>query len=214
MERRYLPKIQAVVQAEARAGEADPFTLRGYAAVFYDGTPDTEYELWPGVVERVMPGAFDQALKEGNDARALFNHDPNQLLGRVSAKTLDLTKDQKGLLYRISLGRTTVARDVLEHVTRGDLQGSSFAFEVLDEDFRREAGVVIREVKGVRLYDVGPVTFPAYESTTVNARSSEALGGARKALEAFLERERATVAFRGLALRRAQELEFDLGGEG
>ena len=102
-------------------------SISGTAAVYYDGTDRTEFKLWDGVVERIMPGAFDKVLANNDDARALFNHDPNLLLGRVSADTLTLRSSDAGLEYDISAGDTTVARDVLEHIDRGDLQGSSFA---------------------------------------------------------------------------------------
>lgn len=138
--------------------------IEGYASVFYDGTPDTEYQLWDGAVERIMPGAFDRALKQ-DDPVALFNHDPSQLLGRKSAGTLRLSVDEKGLRYEIPPADTTVFRDVLEMQARGDLKGSSFGFWVKADQRRKEDGVEIREITEVELLDVGPVTFPAYEGT-------------------------------------------------
>src|ERR1700728_2523684 len=77
----------------------------GYGAVFYDGTPDTEYPMWPGAVERIMPGAFDRALRE-DDVRGLFNHDPNLLLGRTASGTMRLRVDDVGLWYSIDPAMT------------------------------------------------------------------------------------------------------------
>jgi len=179
MERRYLNQAASSVGLDVRAeGEA---AIVGHAAVYYDGTDATEYKLWDGAVERIMPGTFDKAIKD-NDVRALFNHDPNNLLGRTSADTLTLESDKRGLAYEITPGDTSIGNDVVTHIQRGDLQGSSFAFVVTDQDWRTEDSVDIREIRGVELFDVGPVTFPAYEATDTGLRSS---GDAREAYEAW-----------------------------
>jgi HK97 family phage prohead protease len=180
MERRFHVGGIAVEAREGGKGK-----IQGYAAVFYDGSPATEFELWEGMRERIMPGAFDRALKERDDVRGLYNHNPDKLLGRVSSGTLELFVDAKGLGYRISLGETTVAKDVEEFLRRGDLTGSSFSFQVTDQEWRTEGGVDFRLIKGVRLFDVGPVTFPAYEATTAGMRSAGALEEARAAYAAF-----------------------------
>lgn len=203
MERRYLANATSGIALEKR-GADEGGILKGYAAVFYDGTQATEYELYSDLIERIMPSAFDRAIKE-DDVRALFNHDPSLLLGRKSASTLSLAVDKVGLVYTIDLGQTTIAKDVREHVLRSDLQGSSFSFEVTDQRFiEQEKGGYIREILGVRLMDVGPVTFPAYEGTTVSARSE---GGVepRKAFDAFLAKE---VARRRAMAARARSLEI------
>ena len=153
---------------------ADVKGLVGYGAVFYDGTPETEYEMWEGFKERIMPGAFDRAIKEGDDVRGLFNHDPNQVLGRTSAKTMRLEVDKKGLIYEIDADDTQVATDVQKFIDRGDVTGSSFSFDLTDETWLTEDEVKIREIRGVKLYDTGPVTFPAYPGTTTQARSEQA----------------------------------------
>lgn len=182
MERRYLKADTADVCLRDANGQTG--MIGGYAAVYYDGTPATEYELWPGTVERIMPGAFARAVGERDDARALFNHDTNMVLGRVSAGTLRLFDDGRGLRYEIDPGETSVYRDVATFIKRRDVQGSSFAFIVTDETPRKENGVRIREVRGVELFDVGPVTFPAYESTSTGVRARGTFDDAK----AFFER--------------------------
>jgi HK97 family phage prohead protease len=154
-------------------GEGDEARISGYGAVFYDGTPGTEYRLREDMVERLMPGAFDRAIRE-DDVRGLFNHDPNNVLGRSQAGTMTLTADGTGLRYEIIPGDTTIGRDVREHLKRGDVTGSSFSFELgkNGQEFRKENGLIIREIKSVRLFDVGPVTFPAYTGTTAEARAA------------------------------------------
>lgn len=184
MERRFLSEQAAGITLVERAEGENP-TISGHAAVFFDGTEGTEFRLWDGAVERVMPGAFDGALSRGDDARGLFNHDPNQVLGRRSAGTVNLSVDAKGLRYNIDPPDTSVASDVVALIRRGDIQGSSFSFQVTDQEWRTENKVDIREIRGVELFDVGPVTFPAYENTTTGVRSQGADAEARSSWEAF-----------------------------
>ncbi len=165
-------QIRRYHECELRAEENDgKRTISGHAAVFYDGTPETEYDVFGWFTERVMPDAFDRAIKERDDARALFNHDPSNILGRVSAGTLTLGIDKRGLFYSVDVPDTTAGRDAWESVRRGDVQGNSMAFIVTDETNSIEDEITIREIHGVQLRDVGPVTYPAFESTDVQAYS-------------------------------------------
>ena len=78
--------------------------ITGYAAVFYRAAnPGTQYQLMSDMYERIDRSAFNRALSEKDDARALFNHDPNFLLGRASAGTLRMIVDDIGLRYEIDL---------------------------------------------------------------------------------------------------------------
>lgn len=149
---------------EARA-EGEARTLQGYAAVFNQRT-----SILGLFEEQIAPGAFRDALGR-DDVRALFNHDPNYVLGRSTAGTLRLVEDERGLRYEIAPPETQAGRDVTELVSRGDVQGSSFSFEVEAESWDHRATPPLRTIERVKLYDVGPVTFPAYEQTTVSARS-------------------------------------------
>lgn len=147
-------------------------TISGVGAVFYrDGDTATEYRLARNIVERVAPDAFDRALADGDDARGLFNHDSNHLLGRVSSGTMRLSKGDDGLRYEIDLPDTQSGRDVAASIERGDLTGSSFAFVVDAVEWSEDGEDDVRTIKSVRLFDVGPVTFPAYEGTTTGVRS-------------------------------------------
>lgn len=190
-ERRFIPVEQCELDLEERGTDKLP-KITGYAAVFY--VPEdvgTEYKLFDNLVERIMPRAFNRALREKDNAAALFNHDPNQLLGRVASKTLRLSKDQRGLKYEVDPPDTSVGRDVVENIRRGDVTGSSFSFAVTDQKFvtdTRDDGtsVDVREIHGVQLYDVAPVVFPAYggTSTAVRAAASD-MTEVRSAYEAW-----------------------------
>ena len=173
MERRFLTVAAGPISLESR-GEGKPPILVGYGAVFHDpAVPGTEYKLGRGLKERIMPTAFDRALKEGQDVRGLFNHDANCLLGRCSAGTMKLSKDIKGLRYEITPPDTQTGRDVVELVKRGDLTGSSFSFRPVMQKFVVGATGEddIRELHDVDLFDTGPVSFPAYDAATAGLRS-------------------------------------------
>jgi len=146
-------------------------TVEGYAAIFNSATSIGDW-----YDEIIEPGAFDDAINE-SDCRALFNHDPNHLLARQSSGTLKLSLDKKGLKYTFEMPESRA--DLLEMMERGDLKESSFAFtvkeqewkETKDEDGDMEYTRVIKKVE--KLYDVSPVTYPAYADTTVAKRSFE-----------------------------------------
>lgn len=136
----------------------------GYAALF-----NKETELMPGLRERIAPGAFDDVLQD--DVRALFNHDPNIILAR-SPKTLTLTVDEKGLRYEFTPPNTTDGNNLLESIERGDVNQSSFGFSIKKDSFERRDGAQVRTIEKVkRLYDISPVTYPAYQDTTVALRN-------------------------------------------
>ena len=164
--------------------------IHGTAAVYYDqnNRAATQYELWPGHVERIREGAFHDAVKE-DDVRALQNHDSRLLLGRSAADTLNLTLRNHGLDYEIDTPDTLAGRDTITSLQRGDLTGSSFQFNLREggsnwEEEETDDGITIyvRNITKVRLFDVGPVTFPAYTGTSSGVgRSSLCLSDCRSA---------------------------------
>lgn len=180
---------QTTVKIIKRADHDGPGTLVGYGAVFYDGSRATEFELWPGVIERVGRSAFDKALGDDADVRGLFNHNPDNLLGRTASGTMRLFTDEKGLRYEIDLADTVEGVAIAAKVERGDLSGSSFSFELrADEWEKKDDGTEIRTLKEVRLFDVGPVVFPAYDATTAGIREGAGVfEEAKVSLAAFRE---------------------------
>jgi len=146
--------------------------IRGYAAIF-----NSRSENLGGFVEIIAPGAFENVL--GDDVRALFNHDANLVLGRTKSGTCRLHVDATGLAYEIDPPDTQVAHDLIESLRRGDVDQSSFAFSVRREDQTwSDDAIPVRTIKRIaKLYDVSPVTYPAYPDTSVAARELErALG--------------------------------------
>ena len=149
---------------ERAEGEADQIV--GYAAVF-NRTTDLGW-----LTEEVAPGAFTAAIKE-DDVRALVDHDPSRILGRTSAGTLDLSQDKIGLRMKIDLPDTSTGRDIRESISRGDVSGASFSFRTINDEWSTKEGKQHRVLKKVRLFDVGPVSFPAYADTSVGVRNLE-----------------------------------------
>ena len=141
--------------------------IEGYAAVFNKNSEDM------GFIERISPGAFKSAIKT-SDVRALFNHDSNIILGRTTSGTLELKEDEKGLFMSVTPPDTQLVRDmVLSPIERGDITQQSFGFTI-DEDSweHKDNEPSIRTITKVReLFDVSPVTYPAYPDTAVALRS-------------------------------------------
>jgi HK97 family phage prohead protease len=137
--------------------------------------------------EQIMPGAFTRALKEqAHPVVALWNHDPNFVLGSTRSGTLTVDTDDEGLRYSVEVPDTQLGRDLTTLISRGDVWGSSFAFviakdgESWDKD---EDGVALRNVHQVEgVYDVSPVLTPAYEQATT--------GVAVRSYERFLQSHR------------------------
>lgn len=139
-------------------------TIHGLAAVFNSLSSDLG-----GFREKIAPGAFKSCISGNSDVRALFNHNPDMILGRTSAKTLRLAESSKGLEFEIDLPGTSYAKDLQASMKRGDINQCSFGFKVDEggDTWQKDAaGMWTRTIHVVsRLYDIGPVTFPAYAQT-------------------------------------------------
>lgn len=171
IERRFLP-VNDQLGIHLRSGGVT--TIRGYTAVFHSAViKGSEYKLYEGAVERIRRGAFDRALKEQHDVRCLFNHNPDNLLGRTSNGTCTLSVDPIGLQYVCQIDHNDPDHlRVISKIERGDLTGSSFAFKPTKVSWSKASdGTEIRWIEDVQMYDCGPVTFPAYEAATSFVRN-------------------------------------------
>lgn len=166
--------------AEFRARDEGGPVIEGYFSVF-----NRDYELWPGAVEQVAPGAFRETL--GGDIRALANHDTRLVLGRTTTGTLTLREDDKGLFGTIKVNeQDSDAMNLYARVQRGDVSQCSFGFDILDEEFtERSDGSVLWTIRKVKLYEVSVVTFPAYVETAVSARKVQMDTIRRRRLDAW-----------------------------
>jgi hypothetical protein len=159
-ERRYITQEFRVSQ------DATP-VIFGYAAVFDTRSNDM------GWSEEIDPHAFDSVMATNPDVRSLWNHNPDYVLGRTAAGTLSLNVDARGLAYNITAPDTTVARDLVVSMRRGDVTQSSFSFICKRDQWTDNSdGTVTRRIlEFAELIDVSPVTFPAYDQATSQARS-------------------------------------------
>ena len=164
-----------VQDVEARQAEDGTMRLRGYAAVFNDASVPLPFK------ETIAPGAFRKTLSETPDVRLLINHE-GLPLARTKNGTLTLIEDDRGLFMDAIIADTTEGRDLYKLVERGDVDQMSFAFRVIRQKWSEDR--TTRTLTEVSLADgdVSVVTYPAYPTTTVEAR--EAL---RTAIEAIKE---------------------------
>ena len=176
---------------EVRQGDGDDddtaLGVKGLAAPFDKLSQDLG-----GFREKIEKGAFAGAIKR-SDVVGLFNHNPDHLLGRQSAKTLRLRESEKGLEFEMDLPDTQLARDVVANIRAKNITGNSFSFVVkVDEWDNSDKKMAIRTIKEIdRLFDVGPVTFPAYKATKVAARSLELAKPEPKPMKRHQARQRA-----------------------
>ena len=153
----------AELRAEAAEGEAPH--IRGYAALF-----DTWSEDLGWFREKIQPGAFANTIKEA-DIRALWNHDPNYVLGRNKSDTLQIHEDGKGLAVDITPPDTQWARDLMTSMKRGDVSQMSFAFQAVRDEWNHDSDPLERTLVECSLFDVAVVTYLAYTATSAMVRS-------------------------------------------
>lgn len=160
--------------------ENDAKYIEGYFIRFNEET-----ELWDGVFEEVAPEAVDDSLKN-NDIRCLFNHDTSIVLGRTGNGTLELKKDSKGIFGRVKINpNDKQALDIYARIERGDINACSFGFNIINEEIQnRDDGAVKFILKKIDLHEVSPVTFPAYPTTSIQARKQDLAEHKKLKLEA------------------------------
>ncbi len=184
-ERRFLKASELRITG----GGDKPKKIVGYAAVFNK----LSEELW-GFREKISPGAFTNTLKNGDDVRALLNHDPNMVIGRNISGTLKLEENTKGLKVAIKPADTQAGRDILVSLERGDVDGMSFGFRTVTDKWETIDGDEVRTLEEVELFDVSVVTYPAYPDTSVAVRSLEQAKEAAKPKTLELQRMRLRLA--------------------
>lgn len=168
-------EIRSFAGGVPEAGEGR--TVFGYAAVF-DEDSEVLSDFFEGTfVERIERGAFDGVIEQ-SDVLALLNHDVSRGVlarSREGVGTLSLSVDERGLRYEFIAPNTALGDELLESIKRGDINASSFAFEV-EEDSWKQGEVQKRTItKIAKIYDVSPVYTPAYKGTEVSARALEML---------------------------------------
>lgn len=144
--------------------------IEGYALVFDSQSKDL------GFFETIKRSAVTQELVDSCDVFALFNHDNNKVLAR-SNSSLTLTVDERGLKYEFDAPNTMWGNELIEHIKRGEMTGSSFAFAVDWDDkeaqkWERRDGITYRTINKIAaIFDVSPVFSEAYSATSVSQRA-------------------------------------------
>ncbi len=155
-------RTYTVRDVEARA-DGKKMRLSGYAAVFNDSSLPLPFK------ESIAPGAFRKTLSETPDVRLLINHE-GLPLARTKNGTLKLEEDERGLRFDAQLADTQEGRDIYELVRRGDVDQMSFAFRVIRQKWNDDRSTRVLTEVSLADGDVSVVTYPAYPTTTVEAR--------------------------------------------
>lgn len=169
------------IRAISNDVQVDSRNITGYAVVFESVSEDL------GFRERIMKGAITDDTIKKSDVFCLLNHDSTKVLARskYGEGSLKLELDERGLKYSFTAPNTDLGEELLEHLQRGEIDSSSFAFTVsLDEGSEKwytVEGVQYRDIYVVEaLYDVSPVFQPAYQETTVSKRTLDKLNQLRE----------------------------------
>ena len=146
-------------------------------AVMFNSPSHILFEGGKRFIEIILPGAIDQNLIQQSDIRALVDHNRNRLLARCNRGrgTLRVEITREGLYYEFEAPHTADGDYTVEMVSRGDIDGSSFAFTVAqsgDTWEKRKDGIYLRKVSKISgLYDVTVTASPAYPETSVGVRN-------------------------------------------
>lgn len=154
---------------EMRAADDDGFTLEGYAAVF--DTP-TRIDSWEGLFdETIVRGAFAKTIAERKPVLQ-FDHGHDIATGSVPIGSIEqLREDDHGLFVRARLHDNDRVEPIRQAIASGAIDGMSFRFRVLREEWDETNDIPTRTIREVELFELGPVVFPAYEATSVGVRS-------------------------------------------
>ncbi len=157
-----------------RAAADDGLTLTGHGAVFNEWTT---IDSWEGRFrERIAPGAFKKTLQEnGHRVRLQFDHGQHPLIGSLPIGSVrKLKEDTRGLYVEARLADNWLVQPVREAIENESIDGMSFRFSVVAERWDEEdSDLPERTITEVRLMELGPVVWPAYEGTDVGVRSLE-----------------------------------------
>lgn len=161
--------LTRAVTFESRGTDDDGFTLEGYAAVF---DAPTLIDSWEGrFEERIAPGAFSKTLKERAPVMQ-FDHGHDVATGSVPIAAIEeLSEDEEGLFVRARMFDNPRVEPIRHAIAGGAIDGMSFRFRVIKEDWDETNELPVRTIRELGLYELGPVVFPAYEATSVGVRS-------------------------------------------
>lgn len=163
-----------------QTGEGEASVIEGYS-VKWNEPWNERMTKWFGFIEMFAPGAFRESIASNNgDIYASYQHDERYILGRLRNNTLKLQEDERGLFYSIT--PPGWADWITESIQRGDVDGSSFIFDYQDYEWQEQGNdePPILLVTRAELYEVAPITSPAYPDSEAYVR------GVKQSLEKVL----------------------------
>lgn len=174
--------VPAEFRAMKRADDAAPIIEGRF--ISFTGS----YQIAPWATERISP---DVEI-EGEDIRALVDHETRLVLGRTTAGTLKIDRKDDGIYGTIEINPNDQdAMNLYARVERGDVSQCSFGCYITREETEfLEDGNVEYTITGIELLEVSVVTFPAYEDTGVSARATEAKDLMKRQIEAWKDVQR------------------------
>ena len=165
----FKPEFKVIEKRSEDGEELELTMIEGVGAVLEEFTDMGWYR------EKINARAFDNC--DMSDVVSCFNHDANKVCSRTTGKADDLTISIEGnkVMYRYAI-KNECAEYVAKDIALGFVKGSSFMFMVRKDSWgEAEDGIEEREILEIEtLYELGAVTFPAYPTTSVAARSKQA----------------------------------------
>ena len=144
-------------------------TMTGYASVF-------NYPIDSGVRSHpqstfMMPGSFTKTLKEHRDqVQVLFNHGLDPRYGQLPIGVVrSLEENKRGLWAEVELHDGPDNENIRAALASGALRAMSIQFETMKEDYNEDRSE--RYINEVKLWEFGPVTFPANQAATASLHS-------------------------------------------
>ncbi|TCO69508.1 HK97 family phage prohead protease [Marinisporobacter balticus] len=152
--------------SKGEGGQSKELYVEGYAATYNEPTVLWEYD---GIEYKEQ--IDDKAFNEADMSDVIFNYNHSgKVMARTRNKTLELKTDSKGLFIRAKLDGTEEGRKLYEEIKGGYIDRMSFAFTVQESSYDSDNHIrTIRKIK--KIYDVSAVDIPAYDTTSISARS-------------------------------------------
>jgi hypothetical protein len=190
---------------ETREAEEENDRVSGLGLVY-----ERETELFPGFIEVIRKDAFKESVerKRERPIKSYFNHDPSKVLATTASEPPLIVKNRdEGIFYEAEIPDTTYGRDLKVNLARRNVEGSSFAFNISENGenvWEDENGIVHREILEGEIYELGPVTDPAY------LQAEAGLKAAKEALSEYRKRAKQNKKSKIFIMRKRLELKSKL----
>lgn len=179
---RYITDKEYIQRVAYDSDENKQVFVEGMGIVYNSKT-----EIYPGIFESILPGAFSESLSSFRTVKSFINHKPSEILSTTrSEPALEILDGENFLEFSAPIPPTTYGKDLIINLERGNIKGASFSFSISengDHYKKLPDGSLHRTIVEAEIYEVGPVTNPAYEQTEVNLRNKEFFNSLKKSME-------------------------------